>query len=333
MAFAFPCPCCGKPMVDGSSTIDASLTCSSCGAPPTTSTSTAMSEGVPLALPVGTTAQSGVNSPFDAPHVEPPREEPDNPFDFSDLSSFPVDSLPNEFQLDKEPVKVWGNVRRGLGLIALAAIVGPALVLFGAAVALLILIVGAVGLITVEDLNNWLIPGILVILWFVPCLMAIIRATGAGYCLAAPSRRGMKGLVVALVGLILVGGTAACLALVAQILSWPRLRDIAIFSLVPYFVLSLIDLGVSTLFLLQLGKDLHSISFVDRVGRFGAWFAYSFGFNLLLTLATEWYQGSPYVVLFVFPLAFLGYLGWFLFLVSDARSILTRVYHLNAHRA
>jgi len=106
----------------------------------------------------------------------------------------------------------------------------------------------------------------------------------------------LKGLAVASlalnIALALVGGVIAFLGVVAQFLAWPLAEDLALFSFVPYFVLSAVEIAVAFVFLLQLGKDLHSLSFIQRVRRFGIWYGFTCCADLVFDLLLPWFTGS-----------------------------------------
>jgi hypothetical protein len=257
-----------------------------------------------------------------------------NPFDFDALSSTerPTEEAPNEFSLGEGPMRAWRRVYRGMGLVTLATLMGPAICPVLLLLPIVIVLVGAIGLITVEDIQQWMLPLLGMLLWFMPLAIAGVRTAGTGLCVAAPSEAGVKGLAVACLALnaiLLLGGAAAFMLNIAGRLSNnPAFEVFAWISLVLYLCLTMVEVIVFLVYLLQVGNALHRPELKREVIRFFVWLGVWIGCQgvmlLLLAIigATIWLYVLNVILL-------VSFLIRYLLLLRTARGVLMRLFRLN----
>jgi hypothetical protein len=257
-----------------------------------------------------------------------------NPFDFDAVApeSASAEETGNEFSLGDESMQAWRRVYRGLGLVTVATFLGPAVAPVALIMPFVILFVGAIGLITVEDLQTWLLPTLILLLWFIPLAVAGVRTVGVGYCVAAPSNAGVKGLAIAAlvlnVLLTLCGAATFLLASFARILDDPAFEVFAWLSLIPFGPLSVMELIVFLVFLLQVANALRRSELKKEVIRFFIWLGVWIVCNAMLGILLGVFGNALWLSV-TCAMVLVSFLIRYLLLLRTARGVLMRLFRLN----
>jgi hypothetical protein len=333
------CPRCRKRFRHRQNAIVGMFVCPACGASlPTVPTGaeieSALTPKMGRSEALGATLGEAESRPEEARELTHGGE----PFDFEAIATEEptTDDNGNGISLGDAPAKAWGNVYRGLGIIAIATLIGPAVACLALIVPLVILVVGAVGLITAEDVTNWLFPMLIFIPWFVPLVVAAVRMTGLGFCVAAPSEAGVKGLALAglvLNGLLVASGAATlALAALGNLQDDATLQALAWASLVPYMLLTVIEVIVLLFFLNQVAKALKRPELAREVVRFYIWLAVWVGCQAGMMILMGVFR-AVLLLAAINVVIFASFLVRYLLVLRTARGALVRIFRLKLRPA
>jgi hypothetical protein len=269
----------------------------------------------------------------------PPTEEFDsnalaNPFDFDSIPAAETSTteVVSEFDLGEGPQRAWRKVYRGLGLVTVATLLGPSVIPVAFVLPFVILFVGALGIITVEDLQTWLLPTLLFLLWLVPLAVAVVRTVGVALCVAAPPEAGVQGVAIGAlvvnVLLVMLAAITLLLATYAKIAEDPTFEIYAAACLIPFAPLSVVELVVFLVFLLRIGTALRRPELRKEVIRFFAWLAAWIICDAVLAILIGVY-GNPLWLSIMCALILMSFLMRYFLVLRTARGVLLRLFRLN----